>query len=321
VHRRAVTLVELLVVIGILSILAALLLPAVQRARASAQRTACSNHLRQLGLALHLHEGTYKCLPPGRGTPLPLAFSPQAHLLPFIEQNNVHAHVDLAAPPVTFNVPPATIYDGARNYAAAAAVCQVFVCPSDPARGRVTGSPYGGTNYAACAGSGTSGGTLNAADGLFFLGSAVRLEEIVDGTSATVAFSERLLGAGSGHNPDEAGDLRRAMREFPGAADPTAAACESGGPGGWNHERGAKWILGNYGNTLYNHALPPNPPAADCLNATQQKAWSAARSHHSGGAFILLCDGSVRLAADMVASAVWRAAATRGGGEVVALDP
>jgi len=311
---RGVSLIEMLVVMAIVSLLAALLLPALGAAREAARRTTCLNNLKQIGLALHLHADARRQLPPGRGVPLPRIFSPQAYLLPYLERESVGALIDFTAAPVSFDT-PAALYDGGRNHAAATTVVNTFACPSDPAGGRVPSLPYGGTNYAATTGSGLVGyGSIQAADGLFFSGSATRFADILDGTAHTAAFAERTLGDGQIASVEW---LRASppMLELPGS-DPTPDVCAVPASGNWYGERGAKWILGNYGNTLYNHYYPPNADRWDCLNKQQQKALTAARSYHPGGVTCLLADGSVRVVADSLNLAVWRSLATRSSGEV-----
>ena len=317
-RRRGFTLIELLVVIGVVAVLVSLLLPAVQQAREAARRTRCANNLRQIGLALHLAHDLHGRFPAGRGTPLPTIFSPQARLLPHLEGANLHRAIDYDAAPVSFGIGGGVTFDGSANRPAAETVVSTFLCPSD-GPGRVSGLESAGTNYAACAGSGLKDhGSLTDADGVFFVGSAVGFQDLRDGSSNTAAFSERLLGEGGLVVDPGPADPARHVREIPGGGDPTAAACGAGAPGGWFTERGGKWILGNYGNTLYNHALPPNAAARDCMNQRQQKARTAARGAHAGGAMLLLCDGHVRFAAAAVDLEVWRAAATRAGGEATA---
>ena len=99
------TLVELLVVIAIIAVLIGLLLPAVQSAREAARRTSCTNQLKQIGLAIHNLESSYKTFPSGGIEPWPqievysnngAAFGPNQQgltwafqILPFLEQNAV----------------------------------------------------------------------------------------------------------------------------------------------------------------------------------------------------------------------------------------
>jgi prepilin-type N-terminal cleavage/methylation domain-containing protein len=86
--RRGFTLVELLVVIAIIGVLVALLLPAVQSAREAARRMSCSNNLKQLSLALHNYEDTHKTLPPAGIDSNQMAWT--VLLLPYFEQKALY---------------------------------------------------------------------------------------------------------------------------------------------------------------------------------------------------------------------------------------
>jgi prepilin-type N-terminal cleavage/methylation domain-containing protein len=113
-RRFAFTLIELLVVIAIIAILIGLLVPAVQQIRIAAQRTANSNNLHQIGLAMQSFHLTFKRLPyngagnapPNMYSPLPNQWASQNfgsgswvfQLLPYMEQKNLYT-TGLGVPP------------------------------------------------------------------------------------------------------------------------------------------------------------------------------------------------------------------------------
>ena len=69
--RRGTSLIEVVIVFAIVAIMVGLLLPAVQRARAAANRTACKSNLRQIGLGMHLYHEVHQRLPFARTCPAP----------------------------------------------------------------------------------------------------------------------------------------------------------------------------------------------------------------------------------------------------------
>ncbi len=315
-NRNGFTLIELLVVIAIIAILIGLLLPAVQKVREAAARMKCQNNLKQLGLAMHNYEGTNGAFPQGRNA-YPKVVSAPARLLSYVEQANLQNLID----------PDGTLAVGGQNDTAAKNRVSLLVCPSDPQSGVVPGSAYFGTNYMANNGTGVTFDTSGAISAYLkipdgngaFAQTPVRIADITDGTSNTAAFSESLIGNGTAISgvPTDAKTISLIVLEVAGGNDPTPAAC-TGGSGTWNPRRSEQWINGHYGNTLYNHFYTPNQAGKwDCGNASHNKGLTAARSAHTGGVNLLLCDGSVRFARDSVTVAVWLAVSTRAGGEVV----
>jgi prepilin-type N-terminal cleavage/methylation domain-containing protein/prepilin-type processing-associated H-X9-DG protein len=323
-RRSAFTLIELLVVIAIIAILIGLLVPAVQKVREASARMACTNNLKQIGLALHSYHNTTGHFPEARD-PYPLCFSPHAHLLPFLEQQGLFNLIDF-----TGAKGATTTYKGI-NATPAVMPVPVFSCPSDlggvpGGNGATPGVTFAGTNYSSCVGTGLGSsaiynGDYVSGDGVFLLlpGGPIKMSQIIDGTSNTAAFSESLYGDGSAGLTPQSGtpDPMLFARDISGSAmDPTTCA----GTTTYTGQRGDRWINGGYLSTAYNHYLTPNSTTYDCLNSANNFGLKAARSRHNGGVNLLLCDGSVHFVANSISQSTWRALATRAGGDVIGSD-
>src|SRR5262245_48936127 len=135
-RRRGFTLIEMLVVIGIIAILIGILVPVLQQIRETANRIKCANNLRQLGLAAHHYHDSYDHLPPAIGyyPPATGAFGTYFfHLLPYVEQDNLYRS---SLGTLTFPAPdgPTTVYYPGNNKVFSQSV-PIFLCPSDPSVG------------------------------------------------------------------------------------------------------------------------------------------------------------------------------------------
>lgn len=181
------TIIELLVVMACISLLVALLLPAVQQTRNAASRLSCANRIRNIAFATLMHADTHKVLPAAYTTDRPEADYPYmtwlCRILPGIEQSSLwnETTAAYAANRFPFGTPE---HKGFRK------PITLFSCPNDGRTELTAVSPqYGDVALTSYVGNG--GTDYLSKDGVFFVDSAVRLADITDGLSNTLLIGER----------------------------------------------------------------------------------------------------------------------------------
>lgn len=180
--RGGFTLVELLVVLGIIALMVGLLLPAVQAVRETARRMQCQNNLHQIGIGLHNYHAAFRTFPPGGLEVRPqwrrgkqLAWS--AFVLPYIGENPTYEKIrfDYA-------------FDHPMNADAASAVIETYLCPSTN-RISTRNRGRGATDYG-----GIYGERIVSRNypprGVMIHERSIRFRDITDGTTRTLMVSE-----------------------------------------------------------------------------------------------------------------------------------
>ncbi|AWM39952.1 putative major pilin subunit [Gemmata obscuriglobus] len=286
--RRGFTLIELLVVIAIIAILIGLLLPAVQKVRDAAARMSCQNNLKQIGLALHNYENANGKLPPRAFPGTGAAWG--TLILPHIEQDNVFK---LYRPDLDWRDP--------LNQDAVTKPVKTYKCPSSPER-TASGTFNGGAWASSVSDFGANGGldpslmtlgwlpATTSRNGVFMQGIELRVTDITDGTSTTLAVVEM------GGRPNRWN-----------AGRDTGAIQNAGVKGPWAHTH-------NHIEARGHSADGTTKPGACTVNCTNA---DGIYGFHTNGANVALMDGSVRFVTPALNNFVLYAVATPSTGEVV----
>ena len=349
-NRTGFTLIELLVVISIISLLMALLLPAVQSAREAARRAKCANNLKQIGIALHAYHDIFGSFPFGRI----VSFDPRfaganppcttriidkgllVMILPQMDQGQIYNAVNQSLTIV-----------GRENRTIHSVAIASYACPSDTEAGRpregdvLEMARYGlatpderltmtFTSYSGCYGAFDIDAVatpatgcmipprlLAQANGSFSDASPISTTSIMDGLSHTILVAEKATTRFRGLDRNET-----LFRRY-----------------GW-------YFTGNWGDTLFTTFYPPNMIKRVAAVAG---VWHtrAASSLHPGGLNVLMGDGSTRFVKETIQTwpfepltgqpvgavrgsggwwekvppvGVWQALGTRAGNETIAAD-
>jgi prepilin-type processing-associated H-X9-DG protein len=319
------TIMELLVTIGVMTVLISLLLPAVQAVRKRACVITCRSHLKQLALASLAYDSTFGAFPytstswfDSNSSPARRhnAVSPHRGLMPFLEPV-IAAKInndDPTAPGWTKSPPNQFISQAHRELQTHRVVA--LGCPSDNV-------PSGATSYRGNLG--ISVHALPPSDfvesisqkGAFVNGRAIRPNEFRDGLSVTALYSERVVGDYDSNRYDPFRDLfadGQIMLDTPSFVKHCRDDATLAPPSEFSFA-GGSWLFGGYLNTWYLHVLPPNSAIPDCSHGPCCVDGGigiiTARSLHGSGVNVALADGAVRFVANQIELQVWHALGTR----------
>lgn len=297
------TLIELIVVLGVITLIAALLVPAIQASREASRQATCRDRLRQVGVALHGFEGRNGHFPTGIG----MTHSYVVPLLPDLEQAPLYQSLNLSVELARWGDPIAA------NQTAGTIRIGGLICPTDDA----TRLPKGMMSYPGSLGPGFGTGDLDEPSnhGFFCLGKRIGPRDFPDGTSSTVAVAEWVFGQGASDHrwgvytiPTYQPRLGDFLSECEGLA-PDRAAISS-------LPKGLSWMEGAPGSTLYQHDLQPNRRSCRNGHAAYHSAYTAG-SRHGRGAHALFADGHVSWIAGSIGREVWWALGSRDGAETI----
>jgi prepilin-type N-terminal cleavage/methylation domain-containing protein/prepilin-type processing-associated H-X9-DG protein len=351
--RRGFTLIELLVVIAIIAVLIALLLPAVQSAREAARRAQCTNNLKQIGIGMHNYHTAIGTFPMSNTVNYVDAYggyntewgtwSAQALLLGFMEGQPIYNSAN-------FNWDVWWSSGWNINSTVSTSVINSYICPSDglsPDKSNIYNGGGHINNYVASLGTSTYTWSPDST-GVFAHRAAYGVQQILDGTSNTVAFSETLISDGSygAFTRYRDGVAAGLYAQQPPGNSPAAVydaftvvaavlkdlqTCNQmfqarQNPAGDDH--GYTWATGSPGVSSFMTIVPPNSqqyPWAGCrLDCAgcgfEFGEFQNATSNHPGGCNVMMADGSVRFVKSSIDMMTWWKLGTKANGEVISAD-
>ncbi|MEY3458598.1 MAG: Type secretion system protein precursor [Planctomycetota bacterium] len=275
-------------------------------------------------------------------------------ILPYMEQANIYNLINFAGPNstrmTTSGVP------SNPNYQAYAQAAGLFLCPSDANTGRVISennyvynfggsTPYGGAANSTQQTNWTAGITVGTqalpcgGNGAFTAGASLFDRDFTDGLSNTAMFSERTKGSATAaaSTPPTPSDIITSPNRQNTLLPPDTMFNDClNAPrvaSGFNFTTFGRWANGSdfsngwpfagYSGTMYNHVATPNWRGLDCGNWSAiadtpgEHAIISARSMHTGGANVMMADGSVRFATENIDLRLWRSVGTRSTGETI----